>query len=170
MPGAGEILPNGPQVELKVSRAGRLRLVYSTQDALAGRAIARVKKLLAPMPVNAVAAGTGFAGARADLVLLGWSPKIFDAYNTLDLFPCGSAFNVAHWCEPSYDALMRRAVRTLDDHARWAIERQILAKLQASGPVIALSNPPEYVWLRPGVRGFSWSPIGYYELSGMTRS
>ena len=24
--------------------------------------------------------------------------------------------------------------------------------------------------LRPGVHGFSWSPIGFYELLGMTRS
>jgi ABC-type oligopeptide transport system substrate-binding subunit len=172
MPGSGEILPEGPQVELQAVENERLKLAYSKQDALASRAIARVKKILAPVVVVPVAAGTvaNLPRADADLVLLGWSPKIFDVYNTFDLFPCGSAFNVAHWCEPSYDALMRRAVRTVDDHARWAIERQILAKLQASGPVVALSNPPEYVWLKPGVRGFSWSPIGFYELSGLTRS
>ncbi|TMM24230.1 MAG: hypothetical protein E6F97_04520 [Actinobacteria bacterium] len=100
-------------------------------------------------------------------MLLGWSSKIFDPYNILDLFPCGSAFNVAHWCEPSYDALMRRAVRTLDNHRRWAIERQLVAKL---GPAVAFDQPSEYVRIKPGVRGFSWSPIGFYELDGMTRS
>jgi ABC-type transport system substrate-binding protein len=172
MPGSGEIVPNGPQVELQVTGRRTLRLVYSKQDALAGRAISLVRSILAPVGVVPIAAATvgSLPRVRADLVLSGWSPKIFDAYNTFDLFPCGSAFNVAHWCDPSYDALMRRAVRTLDDHARWAIERQILAKLQATGPVVALSNPPEYVWLKPGVRGFSWSPIGFYELAGMTRS
>jgi ABC-type transport system substrate-binding protein len=172
MPGYDEVVPKGPQVELQAVGRTRLRLVYSKQDALAGRAIARLRGILAPAVVVPTAARTpgDLQRASADLVLLGWSPKIFDAYNTFDLFPCGSAFNVAHWCNPSYDALMRRAVRTLDDHARWAIERQILARLQASGPIVALSNPPEYVSLKAGVRGFSWSPIGFYELDGMTRS
>jgi ABC-type transport system substrate-binding protein len=170
MPGYDAIVPKGPQLELQVSGGRPLRLVYSKQDALAGRAIALLRGILAPVVVVPTAKTGDPRRAGADLVLSGWSPKIFDAYNTFDLFPCGSAFNVAHWCDPSYDALMRRAVRTLDDHARWAIERLILAKLQASGPVVALSNPPEYVWLKPEVRGFSWSPIGFYELDGMTRS
>jgi ABC-type transport system substrate-binding protein len=146
-------------------------LTYAKEDALAPKVVPRVShELAASGAVVKVIRYPLRELKRGDLVLLGWSPKIFDAYNTFDLFPCGSAFNVAHWCDPSYDALMRRAERTLDDRARWAIERQILAKLQASGPVVALSNPSEYVWLKPGVRGFSWSPIGFYELSGMTRS
>ena len=103
-------------------------------------------------------------------MLLGWSPKIFDAYNILDLFPCGSAFNVAHWCEPSYDALMRRAVRTLDDHARWRSSGRIVAKLRPRGPRCRSDSPPSTSGCKPGVHGFSWSPIGFYELDGMTRS
>jgi dipeptide transport system substrate-binding protein len=103
-------------------------------------------------------------------MISGWSPKIFDAYNIFDLFPCGSAFNMAHWCDPSYDALMRRAVRTLDNHARWAVEAKLLDKLRNGVPAVPLAHPSEYVWLKPDVRGFSWSPIGFYELSGMTRS
>jgi hypothetical protein len=171
-PGYDQIVPKGAHVELQVIGRRRLRLVYSKEDALAGRAIAQLRRTVAPAVVVPIAVRTtgDLARARADLVLLGWSPKIFDAYNTFDLFPCGSAFNVAHWCDSSYDALMRRAVRALDDRARWAIERRILAKLDASGPAAALSNPPEYVWLKPGVRGVSWSPIGFYELSGLTRS
>ena len=102
--------------------------------------------------------------------MLGWSSKIFDAYNLLDLFPCGSAFNVARYCDPSYDALMRQAVRTPDDRARWEIERRLIRKLQAAALVVPLESPSEYVHLAPGVRGFSWSPIGFYELDGMTRS
>ena len=105
-----------------------------------------------------------------DLVVLGWSPKIFDAYNLLDLFPCGSAFNVAEWCDPSYDRLMRQAVRTLDDRSRWEIERRLIRRLQAAALVVPLYMQHEYVHLAPGVRSFSWSPIGFYELDGMTRS
>ena len=66
---------------------------------------------------------------------------------------------------------MRQAVRTLDDQRRWAIERKLLGdKLRPAVPVVPLGQPSEYVWIKPGVRGFSWSPIGFYELAGMTRS
>ena len=37
-------------------------------------------------------------------------------------------------------------------------------------PAIPLYSPPEHVLLKHGVRGFRWSPIGFYELMGMTRS
>jgi cationic peptide transport system substrate-binding protein len=103
-------------------------------------------------------------------VLLGWSSKLFDAYNVFDLFPCGSAFNVAHWCDPSYDALMGRTVRELDNGKRYLLERDVLAKLQDAAPAVPVAQPDERVMLAPDVRGFSWSPIGFYELAGMTRS
>jgi dipeptide transport system substrate-binding protein len=110
--------------------------------------------------------------ARSDIdaVLLGWSSKIFDQYNIFDLFPCGSAFNVAQWCDPSYDALMRKTVRELDDGARWRLERDVLAKLRTTTPAAPVAQPSESVTLAHGVTGFSWSPIGFYELMGMTRS
>ncbi len=173
MPGWRQIASTGSLYgDVAVVPAGRVTLGYTKEDALAPRAIAFLRRQmhlnLTLQPHGSLAELT--RARRSDLVLLGWSSKIFDAYNIFDLFPCGSAFNVAHWCDPSYDALMRRAVRTMDDHARWQIERQILAKLEATAPAAPLIQPSEYVRLKPGVRGFSWSPIGFYELSGLTRS
>lgn len=106
----------------------------------------------------------------ADLILLGWSSKVFDPYNQLDQFTCGSAFNVARWCNPSYDAGMREAVRTLDDEERWQIERKLVEKLHDGVPAVPLYFGGDSFSLAPGVHGFSWSPIGLYELLGMTRS
>jgi dipeptide transport system substrate-binding protein len=103
-------------------------------------------------------------------VLLGWSSKILDAYNLLDLFPCGSAFNVARWCDPSYDALMAKTVRRLDDRRRWRIERRIVEKLHKAVPAIPVYTATDHLSLRPGVHGLVWSPVGLYELMGMTRS
>ena len=129
---------------------------------------------LTPRPVPTLRLLLRDAGPPArpgiDLVVLGWSSKIFDPYNLLDLFPCGSAFNVAELCDPSYDRLMRQAVRTLNDRDRWEIESRLVRKLQAAAPVVPLYTQVEHVWVKPGVRGFSWSPIGFYELDGMTRS
>jgi ABC-type transport system substrate-binding protein len=109
------------------------------------------------------------AAPGIDLVLLGWSAEFFDAYNILDLFPCGSAFNVARWCDPSYDQEMRRAVRTLDSRARWQLENELAARVEDAVPAIPLYSPLEHVVLEHGVTGFRWSPIGFYELDGMMR-
>jgi dipeptide transport system substrate-binding protein len=105
-----------------------------------------------------------------DAIFLGWSAEFFDAYNILDLFPCASALNVARWCDRSYDRLMHRAVRTLDDRERWRLESELVSKLKDAAPVVPLYSAVEHVFLKPGVRGFRWSPIGFYELAGMTRS
>jgi ABC-type transport system substrate-binding protein len=170
MPGRAEVTRavTQPQLNDTLTTPQTLTLAYSSHDALAPKLVRKLSRWLAAMNLT-VAAHAGSARG-ADLVLLGWNPKIFDAYNIFDLFPCGSAFNVAQWCDPAYDGLMRRAVRTLDDRARRQVERRILRKLLQAVPVVPVGQPPEYVKLSPGVRGFSWSPIGLYELSGMTRS
>jgi ABC-type transport system substrate-binding protein len=127
-----------------------------------------------PRPTSTLSELLQLAGPPAqpgiDMVLLGWSSEFFDAYNILDLFPCTSALNVARWCDRSYDELMRRAVRTLDEDERYRIERELVRKLSEATPAIPLYSPSEHVLLKPGVRGFGWSPIGFYELAGMTRS
>jgi ABC-type oligopeptide transport system substrate-binding subunit len=173
IPGHGAIARNA-DITAGGTPRGAFTVAYATDDAF-GRVIANevagsLEKFGARAKVVSARSASAVQTSGADLTVLGWSPKVFDAYNILDLFPCGSAFNVAHWCDPSYDALMRRAVRTLDDRKRWRIEARILDKLRQAVPAVGLAQPAEYVWLKPGVRGFSWSPIGFYELDGMTRS
>ncbi|MGB2876233.1 MAG: ABC transporter substrate-binding protein [Gaiellaceae bacterium] len=159
----------------------RLTLAYTTQDPHAAAVVrATTDKLekagssITPIAFPTIGQLLQAAGppprSDIDLVLLGWSSKVFDAYNVFDLFPCTSAFNVSQLCDHSYDRLMRRAVRTLDDRKRYELERSILQKLRDSAPAVPLSDQREYVLLKPGVRGFSWSPLGFYELMGMTRS
>ena len=169
--------PTGGRVQ-----PGHLELAYTTQDPTAearakaiAAALARervtVELLAFPTLADLVRAAGPPARPDIDLVLLGWSSKILDAYNIFDLFPCGSAFNIAQWCDPGYDASMREIVRTLDAPARYRLERQLLAgKLRSAVPAVPLSEQVEHVHLEHGVRGFRWSPIGFYELMGMTRS
>ena len=178
MPGAGIVNSHAP-VEIKASPGPlSLTLSWAEQDVGGSRIAAALRKQdarlrqfgirLAFRPVPTLAQLEAQRGA--DLVLLGWSSKLFDAYNLLDLFTCGSAFNVAHWCEPSYDAGMRRAVRTLDDEQRWQIERKLVEQLHDGVPAVPVYFGADSYALRSGVRGFSWSPIGFYELRDMTRS
>jgi oligopeptide transport system substrate-binding protein len=183
-PGSSYVNSHRP-VQLR-SKPGPLRLTvaWARNDIGGSRVAERLRGSAAQLeaaqirlsfrPVETLPELLALAGPPArpgvDVVLLGWNSKVLDAYNLLDLFPCGSAFNVARWCDPSYDALMRRAVRTLDDSARWRIERRIVEKLHDAVPAIPVYTASDYFSLRPGVHGLVWSPVGLYELMGMTRS
>jgi oligopeptide transport system substrate-binding protein len=184
MPGASFVNSHRP-VQLESTPAAlRLTVAWAQDDLGASRVAERLRRSRVQLdaaqirlqfrPVATLRELLALAGPPArpgvDIVLLGWSSKVLDAYNILDLFPCGSAFNIARWCDPSYDALMRRAVRTLDDRARWRIERDIVEKLHDAVPAVPVYTATDYFSLRPGVHGLEWSPIGLYELMGMTRS
>jgi ABC-type oligopeptide transport system substrate-binding subunit len=181
MPGFSTIVPAGTSTSVYAPQRLRLTLVYTTQDVRAPQLALDLRDTLSQdgvtltlRPVPTLRELLRLAGPPAqpgiDLVLLGWSSELFDAYNILDLFPCGSAFNIAQWCDRSYDRLMSRAVRELDDEARYRIERELVEKLESAIPAVPLYSPIERVQLKTGVRGFGWSPIGFYELMGMTRS
>jgi oligopeptide transport system substrate-binding protein len=162
-------------------RGLRLTLAYSVEDVY-GEAVAigirgqlyRRGVQVELKPVASLRDLAALAGPPAkpgiDMVLLGWSPEFFDEYNILDLFPCGSAFNVAQWCDRGYDLRMGQAVRELDDGRRYKIERFLLQELRAAVPAVPLFSASDNVFFEPGVGGFRWSPIGFYELMGMTRS
>jgi ABC-type oligopeptide transport system substrate-binding subunit len=177
MPGAGVVNSHEPVDLTSKPQPLALTLAWTEQDRGASRIAAALRRAeeqlrqfglrIAFRPAPTPAA---LEQQDADLVLLGWSSKVFDPYNELDQFTCGSAFNVARWCEPSYDALMRQAVRTPGDEERWLIERRLVEKLHDGVPAIPLSFGSDSFSLGAGVHGFSWSPIGLYELMGMTRS
>jgi oligopeptide transport system substrate-binding protein len=184
IPGAGTINSHAPVSVPPRPATLRLTLAYTPQDRSGSKVVAALRRSEALLrsfgieldfrPAATLAGLVHLAGPPAepgiDLVVLGWSSEFFDAYNTLDLFPCGSAFNVARWCNPAYDALMARAVRTLDERKRREIERRLVELLHDGVPAIPLYSASDHFSLGSGVGGFSWSPIGIYELMGMTRS
>jgi ABC-type oligopeptide transport system substrate-binding subunit len=181
MPGASTIVTHGLETRIHSPVPLRLTLAYAVPDARAARFASRLRAALAEVgtevtlrPASSLRDLLRLAGPPAqpciDMVLLGWSAEFFDAYNILDLFPCASALNVSRWCDRGYDALMRRAVRTLDAEERYRIERELVKKLNDELPALPLYSPREHLFLKPGVRGFRWSPVGFYELAGMTRS
>jgi oligopeptide transport system substrate-binding protein len=177
VPGAAIVNSHEPVQLQRAPKPLALTLSWARED-LGGSRIAtrlqledeQLRRFGITLSYRPVATLQELLATKSDLTLLGWSTKVFDAYNLLDVFPCGSAFNVARWCDPSYDALMRQAVRELDDEARWQIERRLVDKLHEAVPAIPVYTAVDHFTLAPGVRGFSWSPMGFYELSGMTRS
>lgn len=177
MPGASVVNSHESVVLQSAPQPLRLTLSWAEQDlgaskiaAILRRHAARLRQFELSLSFRPVPTVADLEAQDADLILLGWSSKVFDPYNQLDQFTCGSAFNVARWCNPSYDAGMREAVRTLDDEERWQIERKLVEKLHDGVPAVPLYFGGDSFSLAPGVHGFSWSPIGLYELLGMTRS
>jgi oligopeptide transport system substrate-binding protein len=178
VPGADVVNSHAPVLLSRTTpRPLRLSLAWATDDIGGSKIAAELRRNAKQLngfgitlSFRPVATVSELLAQHSDLALLGWSPKVFDPYNLLDLFPCGSAFNVARWCDPSYDALMGQAVRTLDDGTRWQIERRLVEKLHDAVPAIPVYTPTDHYRLAPGVHGFSWSPNGFYELLGMTRS
>jgi oligopeptide transport system substrate-binding protein len=177
VPGAAVVNSHEPVQLQKAPKPLALTIAWAREDLGGSRIAARLqredeqlRRFGITLSYRPVATLQELLATKSDLTLLGWSTKVFDAYNLLDVFPCGSAFNVARWCDPSYDALIRQAVRELDDEARWRIERQLVDKLHEAVPAIPVYTAVDHFTLGPGVRGFSWSPMGFYELSGMTRS
>jgi ABC-type oligopeptide transport system substrate-binding subunit len=177
VPGASVVNSHEPVQLQRAPKPLALTLAWAREDVGGSRIAAglqredeQLRRFGITLSYRPVATLQELLATKSELTLLGWSTKVFDAYNLLDVFPCGSAFNVARWCDPSYDALMRQAVRELDDEARWRIERQLVDKLHEAVPAIPVYTAVDHFTLAPGVRGFSWSPMGFYELSGMTRS
>jgi hypothetical protein len=177
MPGASVVNSHKSVVLQSAPRPLQLTLSWAEQDvgaskmaAVLRRHAARLRQFELFLTFRPVPTVAELEVQDADLTLLGWSSKVFDPYNQLDQFTCGSAFNLARWCDPSYDAGMREAVRTLDDEDRWKIERKLVEKLHDGVPAVPIYFGGDSFSLAPGVHGFSWSPIGLYELMGMTRS
>jgi ABC-type oligopeptide transport system substrate-binding subunit len=177
MPGAGIVNSHEPVSLTTKPHPLALTLAWAKQDrggssiaAALRREDGQLRQFGIRLTFRPVPTVSKLKRSGADLILLGWSSKVFDPYNQLDQFTCGSAFNVARWCDPSYDAGMRQAVRTVDDEARWQIERKLVEKVHDGVPAIPMFVGSDSFSLASGVHGFSWSPIGLYELMGMTRS
>ena len=167
--------PTGPG-----GRPLELTLAYTPEDPRAGNLAAQIQSQLGRhhirvtlRPVSSRMLLT-LAGPppQVDLVLLGWSSEFFDEYNILDLFPCASAFNVAQWCDRSYDRLDAPcgAGRSTTGE-RWADRADARAEAPAGCcPRFRCIPPASTCSSRTAFAGFGWSPIGFYELIGMTRS
>ena len=155
----------------------RLNLYYTSADPTAPAVAAAIRQDLARVGVSLelvrvatrsalVALTRPTARAGADLVLLGWSGEFFDAYNFFDIFTCPSGVN-AGWCDRSFDRLMHRTVRTLDDDDRYRLEHRLERMLEDGAPAAPLYAATNEALMRPWVKQFGYSPLGFVDLSGI---
>jgi oligopeptide transport system substrate-binding protein len=75
---------------------------------------AQFLQFLGPPPNDAV-----------DVYRLGWIGDYVDAYNFLSLWTCKSGNNNTNWCNKDFDALVKKAINTPDNDARYKIYAQL---------------------------------------------
>jgi oligopeptide transport system substrate-binding protein len=92
---------------------------------------AQYLQFLGPPPNNAV-----------DAYRNGWIGDFVDAINFLQLWTCHSGNNNSNYCDPKYDALVKKAEQTKDNAARYKIYAQLESML--TGPNGAFPFIPVY--------------------------
>ena len=94
---------------------------------------------------------------------LGWLADYPEDYNFLSLWTCNSGNNNTNWCNPKYDALIKKAVNTPNTEARVAIYQQ--AEQLLTGKNGDMPIAPIYFYVgaylsKANVKGFYANPLG----------
>ncbi|MGC8117172.1 ABC transporter substrate-binding protein [Metapseudomonas otitidis] len=99
-----------------------------------------------------------------DLVFMGWVGDNGDPDNflgpNLSCAAASSGENLAGWCDPTFDALIRQARAERDDTQRAALYRQALGIFHQQAPWIPLAHPRQFAVVRKGVSGYQLNPLG----------
>ena len=143
--------------------------LYANQDALAKSIAVAVQSMWDDLGVKTTIKTLEWAqyldligpppNHVVDAYYIGWIGDYVDAINFLQLAECGSGFNSADYCDPSFDDLITQAKSTADNEARYDLYRQAEAKLtgEAGGmPFIPLYWITYSILSKENVKG--WKP------------
>ncbi|MDE1166925.1 MAG: ABC transporter substrate-binding protein [Pseudomonas sp.] len=106
-----------------------------------------------------------------DIVLLGWTGDNGDPDNWLGtLYSCDAigSNNYAMWCDPTYDALVKKAKTLTDREQRSELYRQAQQLLKQQVPVTPVAHSTVSQPMSAKVDGFKVSPFGRNDFSGVT--
>jgi oligopeptide transport system substrate-binding protein len=101
---------------------------------------------------------------------LGWLADYPEDYNFLSLWTCKSGNNHTGWCNPKFDAIMDKAVRTPNTEARVALYQQ--AESILTGKSGDMPVAPIYFYVgafleKTNVTGFYYNPLGTMFFDGI---
>ncbi|WP_455925552.1 ABC transporter substrate-binding protein [Pseudomonas putida] len=106
-----------------------------------------------------------------DIALMGWTGDNGDPDNWLaTLYSCDAvgSNNVARWCDPAYDALVKKAKTLADREQRSELYRQAQQILKAQVPITPVAHSTVNQPISAKVQGFMVSPFGRNEFSGVS--
>jgi len=98
----------------------------------------------------------------------GWIADFPDAINFLELWTCKSGNNNSNFCDPKFDALVKKAEATPDDAARTKMYQQLEGML--TGPDGAMPIVPIYWYTYTNlqadtVQGYAFNPMNNVDLT-----
>jgi dipeptide transport system substrate-binding protein len=106
-----------------------------------------------------------------DIALLGWTGDNGDPDNWLGtLYSCDAigSNNLSRWCDPTYDALIKKAKTVTDREARSVLYRQAQQRLKQQVPLTPVAHSTVNQPMSVKVDGFQVSPFGRNNFSGVT--
>jgi peptide/nickel transport system substrate-binding protein len=153
-------------VEFPESQTG-VRVAAFIERALHDRGFAiTLKSLTNAKLFLPKAAGGTLASGDYDLAYVPWSMGA-DPDDSF-LLTCTGSGNIMRWCDPTVDALERRALAAPSPAERKPLYAQIEARVAAAVPIVYLFNPSYVYAYRPALRGFdpnafspTWNAYGW---------
>ncbi len=97
----------------------------------------------------------------------GWIGDYVDAMNFLECFTTGNGNNRTGFTSPEYDALIQKAVYTLDPQARIAVMQEAEQMLLEQPPLIPLYFYTNSRLIAADVKGFKPSLLGYINFKSL---
>ena len=105
--------------------------------------------------------------AAGHLYTYGWAADYPDPENFLDLI-LHSENRGSRYVNPTFDELLEKARVEQDREIRLGLYRQAEQLLMDDAGIIPLYHTKEYVFVRPHVQGFTISPFGQPDVTGIT--
>ncbi len=81
------------------------------------------------------------------------------------LFSTGTSYNYGNYSNPEVDVLIQQADKTLDQERSFAFYRQAEQKIVDDVACIPIAFGKNYSLIKPYVKGFTISPLGFTDLS-----
>ncbi|MHC6227216.1 ABC transporter substrate-binding protein [Pseudomonas sp. X10] len=106
-----------------------------------------------------------------DIALIGWTGDNGDPDNWLGtLYNCDAigSNNYALWCDPQYDALVKKAKTVTDREQRTQLYQQAQQRLKQQVPITPVAHSTVNQPLSAKVEGFKVSPFGRNNFSGVS--
>ncbi|MBA1201824.1 ABC transporter substrate-binding protein [Pseudomonas capeferrum] len=107
-----------------------------------------------------------------DVALMGWTGDNGDPDNWLGtLYNCDAigSNNYAQWCDPLYDALVKKAKTLTDPAQRTALYQEAQHRLKQQVPITPVAHSTVNQPISTQVRDFKVSPFGRNDFSGVSR-
>lgn len=104
------------------------------------------------------------------MALIGWTGDNGDPDNFLDtLLGCDALAgnNVAKFCDPQFDALVKKAKSSVNKEERTRLYEQAQVIFKAQAPWLTLSHTVQFKVMRRDVTGFEVSPLGRHVFSNV---